>query len=698
MKHTFFLAPISSGAGLTTISLGLLHALDKRGLRVGFFKPIGQRTNQEEGPERSTHFVRATSGLTPSAPISLQRAEKMISDGGTDELLNLVMRQFHESTGEADVVIVEGLVATPQDPHIGSLNAELIRTLGAEVILVGNAASAPDRQIRDQIDFGARLYANGNRTRIAGCILNRVQPGEGESMPDAIARVKADYAALDPTFPALVGVVPENESLTQCRTRDIARHLDADILAAGEIDQRRVKAIHLLARTVPNMMHTFRPGNVLVTPADRDDVLLAACMAALKGIPLAGIVLTGDVPVDGRVLALCSPGIATGLPVLRVKTNSYMTATSLNAMSNEVPSDDLQRIQSAMEFVSEHIDAAWIEERCKHDLETRLSPAAFCFQLTERARASNRRIILPEGAEPRTIRAAAICAERGIARCALLGDPAEIKQVAAAQEVTLPPGVEIIDANAIRARYIEPMVELRKHKNLSPQAAADQLEDNVVLGTMMLALGEVDGLVSGAVHSSANTVRPALQLIKTKPGIRAVSSIFFMCLPDQVLVYGDCAVIQDPDATTLAEIAVQSAESARQFGIPPRVAMISYSTGASGSGADVEKVREATALAKKACPELVIDGPLQYDAAAIADVAEKKAPHSPVAGRATVFVFPDLNTGNTTYKAVQRSANVISIGPMLQGLRRPVNDLSRGALVEDIVYTIALTAVQAAQE
>jgi phosphate acetyltransferase len=369
----------------------------------------------------------------------------------------------------------------------------------------------------------------------------------------------------------------------------------------------------------------------------------------------------------------------------------------LNAMSTEVPSDDLQRIQSAMEFVAEHLDGAWFEAHCKRDLETRMSPAAFCFQLTERARKAAKRIILPEGDEPRTIRAAAICAERGLAHCTLLGNPAAIREVAAAQGVELPAGVEILDADAVRARYVEPMVELRKHKGLSAQAAASQLEDNVVLGTMMLALGEVDGLVSGAVHSSANTVRPALQLIKTKPGVRAVSSIFFMCLPEQVLVYGDCAVLQDPDAPTLAEVAIQSAESARQFGIPPRVAMISYSTGASGSGADVEKVREATRIAREQRPDLLLDGPLQYDAAATADVAEKKAPDSPVAGRATVFVFPDLNTGNTTYKAVQRSANVVSIGPMLQGLRRPVNDLSRGALVEDIVYTIALTAVQAAQ-
>ncbi|MDD5199958.1 MAG: phosphate acetyltransferase [Terrimicrobiaceae bacterium] len=698
MKHTFFLAPISSGAGLTTVSLGLLRALDKRGLRVGFYKAIGQGAGRDQGPERSTHFVRATSGLTPATPISLQDAEKMVSDGHSDELMNTVMQRFHESAGSADVMVVEGLIATPDDAFVGPLNAELIRTLGAEVLLVSNTVSGPGQSLRDQIDFAVRLYANGDRTRIAGCILNRLPPREGESTKDAISRAKAEYDALPFRPPELVGLIPENETLTQCRTRDIARHLDADVLAAGEIDTRRVKAIHLLARTVPNMMHVFRPGNVLVTPADRDDVFLAACMAALKGIPLAGLVLTGDTPVDGRIFALCSPGIATGLPVLRVSTNSYTTANRLYSMSAEVPSDDLPRIQSAMEFVSDHINAAWIEERCKRDLETRMSPAAFCFQLTERARAANRRIILPEGSEPRTIRAAAICAERGIARCVLLGDPAEIRSVATAQEVTLPPGVEIIDASAVRANYVEPMVELRRHKNLSRQAAADQLEDNVVLGTMMLALGEVDGMVSGAAHSSASTVRPALQLIKTKPGIRSVSSIFFMCLPDQVLVYGDCAVIQDPDAATLAEIAIQSAESARQFGIPPRVAMISYSTGTSGSGAHVEKVREATRIAKEVRPDLLLDGPLQYDAAATADVAGKKAPDSPVAGRATVFVFPDLNTGNTTYKAVQRSANVISIGPMLQGLRRPVNDLSRGALIEDIVYTIALTAVQAAQD
>jgi phosphate acetyltransferase len=296
------------------------------------------------------------------------------------------------------------------------------------------------------------------------------------------------------------------------------------------------------------------------------------------------------------------------------------------------------------------------------------------------------------------VKAAIECTRRKIARCVLLGDPKEVRQVAAGLELALPDELEIIDPAAIRGSYVAPLVEMRKHKGVSEGEAAEMLEDNVWLGTVMLARGEVQGLVSGAVHSTANTIRPALQIIKTKPGASIVSSVFFMCLPEQVVVYGDCAVNPDPDAAMLADIAIQSADSAASFGIPPRVAMISYSTGESGSGKDVDKVREATQLARDRRPDLKLDGPLQYDAAVMADVAAKKAPDSPVAGRATVFVFPDLNTGNTTYKAVQRSANVVSIGPMLQGMRKPVNDLSRGALVEDIVYTIAITAIQSMQE
>ncbi|MDO4997613.1 MAG: phosphate acetyltransferase [Neisseria sp.] len=329
--------------------------------------------------------------------------------------------------------------------------------------------------------------------------------------------------------------------------------------------------------------------------------------------------------------------------------------------------------------------------------EIRLSPAQFRFNMMQAARLANKRIVLPEGAEPRTVRAAAICHEKGLARCVLLAHPHAVHAVAQELGITLPQSLEIIDPESIVEQYVEPMCELRKSKGLTPEQAREQLKDTVVLGTMMMAQNDVDGLVSGAVHTTANTIRPALQLIKTAPGASIVSSVFFMLLPGQVLVYGDCAVNPNPTPEQLAEIAIQSADSAKAFGIEPRVAMISYSTGTSGAGPDVDAVKEATELAKAKRPDLAIDGPLQYDAASVASVAKSKAPHSPVAGKATVFIFPSLNTGNCTYKAVQRNANVLSVGPMLQGLRKPVNDLSRGALVEDIVYTIALTAIQATQ-
>ncbi len=418
-------------------------------------------------------------------------------------------------------------------------------------------------------------------------------------------------------------------------------------------------------------------------------------VAAMNGVPLAGLLLCTDFQPDPHILELCRGALARGLPLLTVATGSYDTATNLHRMNREIPVDDRERANKVMEFVAGFLDFEWLRARSGEAREQRLTPAAFRYQLVQRAQALNKRIVLPEGAEPRTVRAAAICQTRGIARCVLLAKPEAVQEVARVQGIALPPDLEILDPDSIRRQYVAPMVELRKSKGLNAPMALAQLEDTVVLGTMMLALDEVDGLVSGAVHTTANTIRPALQLIKTAPGYKLVSSVFFMLLPEQVVVYGDCAVNPDPNAEELADIALQSAASAEAFGIVPRVAMLSYSTGDSGTGDDVDKVREATKLAQAARPELALDGPLQYDAATIESVGRQKAPSSTVAGHATVFVFPDLNTGNTTYKAVQRSAHVLSVGPMLQGLRKPVNDLSRGALVDDIVFTIALTAIQA---
>jgi phosphate acetyltransferase len=695
MRHAFFLAPAGSGVGLTTVALGLVNALDRKGVRVGFFKPIAQETEGDSGPERSTHFIRATTTLQPADPIPLAIATKTISERGMDELMSQVIGAYGASTASADMVVVEGLLPALSDSYLGVVNHELVATLNAEVILVASQAHKSIEQLDDQIEYAAKTF--GGVEKILGVIINRYSVKKPPTAENLVERVRSESRLFQQRQLELISVVPENRDLTFCRTVDIQRHLNAEVLHAGEMQRRRVKVTHLLARTVPNLLNTFAPGAILLTPADRSDVVVAVGMAALSHIPLAGLILTGDTDPEERILRFCRPALETGLPLLRVKTNSYDTATRLYQLSGAVAADDLERIKDAIEYVAQTLDTDWLISHSKKELEFRLSPAAFLYQLTEKARAAKKRIVLPEGAEPRTVKAAAICARRGLARCVLLADPTEVKEVARSQDVELPDNIEILDPTIVRGNYVKPLFEARKHKGLSMEMAASQLEDNVVLGTMMLFLGEVDGLVSGATHSTANTIRPALQIIKTKANAKAVSSIFFMCLPEQVLVYGDCAVIPDPDAETLADIAIQSADSAAAFGIPPRVAMISYSTGESGSGADVDKVREATKLAQEKRADLMIDGPLQYDAAFMPDVAKTKAPNSPVAGRATVFIFPDLNTGNTTYKAVQRSANVISIGPMLQGLKRPVNDLSRGALVDDIVYTIALTAVQATQ-
>ena len=397
-------------------------------------------------------------------------------------------------------------------------------------------------------------------------------------------------------------------------------------------------------------------------------------------------------------MSLCQQAFETGVPVLSVPWDTWQTSRHLMNFNPELPIDDEQRIGRIKQHVTDHVSNAWLASLATPAKSNEhLSPPAFRYQLTEQARIANKLIILPEGEDVRTIKAAAICVERGIARCQLLGSPEQIHLIAEQQGIVLPDNLMITDPELIRQNYINPLVEARSHKGMTELKAEQELTDNVMLATMMLQLGQVDGLVSGAVHTTANTIRPALQIVKTNPESPLVSSIFFMLLPDQVLVYGDCAINPDPNAEQLAEIAIQSADSAKAFGIPPQVAMISYSTGKSGKGSDVEKVAKATELVKAKRPDIVIDGPLQYDAAVMENVARKKAPDSPVAGHASVFVFPDLNTGNTTYKAVQRSADVISIGPMLQGLNKPVNDLSRGALVDDIVYTIALTAIQAKQ-
>ncbi len=721
MKHTFFLAASGAGVGLTSVCLGVVRALDRRGIRVGFCKPITQNHSITGEMEPSARFVQTTMGKTPPESIPIQQADDYVRNERIGDLMERVVEKISEAGEDADVVIVEGLLPAEGRNFNNRLNRLMASNLDAEVIIVTTFVEETPQEFERKVETLAALYGGIDNPKLIGCIINKIGKPRGESKTGLVPIVDspadgvgAEITSSEEAAAAaerllsgctlfasgrfeLLGVIPSNSTLQSFRTADVACHLNAELVSKGDLFGRRVYSMALCARAVSHIHHVFAPGALLIMPTDREDVIIAAALAALNGVALAGLVLTGDTPLDTKLLDICHRAFETGLPVLKVRTGSYQTVLNLSRMSSEVPSDDTERMNHVMDFIARNIEAPKLENRCKVELAVRMSPAAFRHKLSSWARELNRRIILPEGDEPRTIQAAVACTQRKIARCVLLGNPEEIRRVAAANGVVLPDEIEILDAAALRQQYVAPLVEMRKHKNLSEYDALEALEDNVMLGTVMLALGEVDGLVSGAVHSSANTIRPALQLIKTHSKARVVSSVFFMCLPEQVLVYGDCAVNPNPDAEALADIAVQSADTAEQFGIPARVALISYSTGESGSGADVEKVRQATEIAKSLRPDLLIDGPLQYDAAAIAEVAATKAPDSPVAGNATIFIFPDLNTGNTTYKAVQRSANLISIGPVLQGLRKPVNDLSRGALVDDIIYTIAVTAIQSAR-
>jgi len=688
-QRLLFLAPMALDTGLTSLALGLVRSLERAGVKVGFVKPIALPKN-EGTIDLSTRFARSLCHVQAPDPIPFHHAEEMFRTGQLGALLEEVVNIVDSVREGHQLVVIEGLTPDVDVQLSSRLNIEMAQAQSASLIPVLSGSRYAAHEVAELIDLARSEFSPDGKQPIAGILMNRLPEGAD------VKRLRDDLARMDIRVPVL-GAVPFEPRLTAPRLIDVVHALNLKVENAGNLTQSRVQEIVVAARSVQNVIGRMRPGALVVTPGDRHDIILAAMVVAQQGIPLAGLVLTCGEGLSGPIAALLTGKGQTGsLPILSTEQDTFATSSLLARLDTHCSPEDSERMDRVIDFVADHINVAPLTVKLDEPSELRLTPPVFRHRLVQSAAKAAKRIVLPEGDEPRTIRAAAICHQKGIAHCILLGDPERIRQVAEAQGVELPDDIEILDPPAIRGRYIAPMVEMRKSKGLTAEQADEQLEDTVVLGTVMLAINEVDGLVSGAVHTTANTVRPALQMIKTAPGSSIVSSVFFMLMPDQVLVYGDCAINPDPTATELAEIALQSADSAKAFGIEPRVAMLSYSTGSSGTGDDVEKVREATRIVRERRPELIVDGPLQYDAASVESVGRQKAPGSQAAGRANVFIFPDLNTGNTTYKAVQRTANVVSVGPMLQGLNKPVNDLSRGALVDDIVYTIALTAIQAA--
>ncbi|MEU6158724.1 phosphate acetyltransferase [Streptomyces sp. NPDC047130] len=688
MTRSVYVTGIDRGDGRQVVDLGVMELLTRQVDRVGVFRPL-----VHDGPDRLFELLRARYrlGQDPATAfgMSYEEASTLQAERGMDELVAALVTRFHAVAEAYEVVLVLGTdFAAENIPDELALNARLANEFGASVIGVVGGRGHPAEAVAAEVRNASRAY------RDLGCdvvamIANRVTPEDR----DAVA------ALLDARLGLPGYVIPDEPALAAPTVGQIVQTLDAEVLlgdAAGLA--RDALGFVFGGATLPNLLKALTPGCLIIAPGDRADLVMGALAAHSAGSPpIAGVLLTLGMHPDPDLMALAAR-LAPGTPVLSVRENSFPTAARLFTLEGRLNAATPRKAETALGLFERHVDIGRLRSLVSAPSSGRVTPMMFEHNLIERARADKRRVVLPEGTEERVLRAAEVLLRRGVCELTLLGPAERIRRKAADLGLDIA-DAELVDpeTSELRESFAHRYAGLRAHKGVDVDLARDVVADVNYFGTLMVLDGFADGMVSGSAHSTAATIRPAFEVVKTRPDADLVSSVFFMCLADRVLVYGDCAVNPDPDAQQLADIAVQSAETAAQFGVEPRIAMLSYSTGASGSGADVEKVRRATEILRERRPDLPVEGPIQYDAAVEPTVAATKLPGSPVAGQATVLVFPDLNTGNNTYKAVQRSAGAIAVGPVLQGLRKPVNDLSRGALVQDIVNTVAITAVQAQQ-
>ncbi|MFK8911040.1 phosphate acetyltransferase [Streptomyces sp. YS-3] len=686
MTRSVYVTGIDRGDGRQVVELGVMELLTRQVDRVGVFRPL-----VHDGPDRLFDLLRARYRLSQDEAtvygMDYHEASALQAERGTDELVSQLVERFHRVARDYEVVLVLGTdFAATQLPDELSLNARLANEFGASVIPVVGGKGQPAESVRAEARNAHRAY-EALGCDVLAMVVNRVTPQDREAIADGL---KAQ-------LPVPCYVLPDEPALAAPTVAQITSALGGTVLLGDDAGLARDALDFVFGGAMlPNFLNALTPGCLVVTPGDRADLVVGSLAAHSAGTPpIAGVLLTLDERPGEAILKLADR-LAPGTPVVAVTGGSFPTAGELFALEGKLNAATPRKAETALGLFERHTDTADLLARMSVARSGRVTPMMFEHELLEQARADRRRVVLPEGAEERVLRAADVLLRRDVCDLTLLGDAEAIRKKAADLGIDVT-RCEIIDPHTseLRRRFAERYAELRAHKGVTVELAYDVVADVNYFGTLMVQEGLADGMVSGSVHSTAATIRPAFEIIKTKPGASVVSSVFFMCLADKVLVYGDCAVNPDPDAEQLADIAVQAAATAARFGVDPRIAMLSYSTGTSGSGADVDKVREATKLVREARPDLRIEGPIQYDAAVEPSVAATKLPGSEVAGQATVLIFPDLNTGNNTYKAVQRSAGAVAVGPVLQGLRKPVNDLSRGALVQDIVNTVAITAIQA---
>jgi phosphate acetyltransferase len=692
MSKNLYIAASEAEAGKSLVVLGIMDFLTRHITRIGFFRPIVRSSNEMDNHIRLIydHFkldfdYKDMYGLTSD------EMNQLIRSGDNDSIQTTILNKYKRLENKCDFVLVEG---SDFKTHLSSyefdFNVRVANNLGCPIIAVVSGQRKNVVEVIDAVQV-MKESLKQQKCQQLGTIINRANSADVPAIQAMLDKNKTD-GELD-------FVIPEKPVFQKVTVRQIAEALNAKrIYGQKEHLNFVVNDLKVAAMGIENVLRYVEEGTLMITPADRLDVLTTLFLTLISGNypKIAAVLLTGDIEPSSEYMRLLEGLQKLPITILKVEDHTYSAVMKIDKIKAVLMPENEQRVATALGHFERYVNISKLADSIAISKSEAVSPLMFEFELFERARSNRKHIVLPEGLDDRILQATDILMKRNVVDITLLGNEDEIYEKAAALRVNLDK-VNIIDPydNDLIPEYASTYHRLRKHKGITKEHAADLMHDVSYLGTMMVYKGHADGMVSGATHTTRHTIRPAFEFVKTKPGVSIVSSSFLMCMPDRVLVYADCAVNPNPDSEQLADIAISSANTAIQFGIEPRIAMLSYSTGKSGTGTDVEKVRKATEIVQEKRPDFLTEGPIQYDAAIDMTVAKQKMPDSKVAGRATIFIFPDLNTGNNTYKAVQRSANVVAIGPVLQGLNKPVNDLSRGCLVKDIVNTVVITAIQA---
>ncbi|HEY8781507.1 MAG TPA: phosphate acetyltransferase [Mucilaginibacter sp.] len=693
MIKTVFIASTEPHSGKSIISIGLVNMLLGKAQKIGYFKPI---INQNEPQKKDDHIDTILSHFDlpmtyeDTFAFTWEDAMRQMETESQGEMLDTIIRKYKYLEGKYDFTVVEGTDYEGEGTAFEfEINVQIAKNLCAPVIIVISGEGRTTAQVVNST-LTAMHNFDARELQVLAIVANKVTQEHVRDIEDLLKQ------QLTPGI--LLAVIPEDKSLQSPTMKEICEKLNGKLLFGKDFLSNHADHFITGAMQVPNFLNYLRENVLIITPGDRGDIIISALQANLSiSYPkVAGIILTAGYEPEEPIARLIN-GLQTVVPIIAVGSGTFQTSVEVGAIRSKITPDNTKKILLAIDTFNKYIGIAELDKQLITFKPSGITPRMFQYQLVEWAKSSKKHIVLAEGFDERILKATARLVNQGIVDITLIGDTNEIQAIIKRLNINLElDKIKIVNPayDVHYDDYVNTLYELRKNKNVTLEMARDLMTDVSYFGTMMVYKGDADGMVSGAVNTTLHTIRPALQFIKTKPGTSLVSSVFFMCLPDRVSVFGDCAVNPNPTAEQLAEIAISSADSSKRFGIEPRVAMLSYSSGASGEGEDVEKVRRATEIVKLKRPDLKVEGPIQYDAAVDPAIGSSKLPGSEVAGRASVLIFPDLNTGNNTYKAVQRETGALAIGPMLQGLRKPVNDLSRGCTVDDIFNTVVITAIQ----